>query len=56
VSKNKLIFFSALFFFVGLTTYALWKEITRDTAKLKLSITGAFFTAPGIGGSIIKNR
>ena len=54
MSRNKLIFFSALLCFVGLTSYALWKEITRDTAKLKLSISGAIFTAPGVGGGIVK--
>ena len=52
--RNKLIFFSALLCFVVLTIYALWKEITRDTAKLELSISGAIFAAPGIGGGIVK--
>jgi len=54
VSKNKLIFFSALLCFIGLTTYALWNEITRNTAKLERSISGVILTAPGVGGGIVK--
>jgi len=54
VSKNKLIFYSALLCFVGLTTYALWNEIARNTAKLERSISGAILTAPGVGGGIVK--
>ena len=54
MSKNKLIFCSALLCFVGLTTYALWNEITRNTAKLERSISGAILTAPGVGGGIVK--
>jgi len=54
VSKNKLIFLSALLCFVGLTNYALWNEITRNNTKLEQSISGAIFTAPGIGGGIVK--
>ena len=53
MSKNKLIFFSALFCFVGLTTYALWNEITRNTAKLERSISGVILTAPSVGGGIV---
>ena len=33
MSKNKLIFWSALLCFICLTTYALWSEISRNTAK-----------------------
>ena len=54
MSKNKLIFCSALFCFVGLTTYALWNEITRNTAKLERSISGTILTAPGVGSGIVK--
>ena len=54
MSKNKLIFWSALLCFVGLTTYALWNEITRNTAKLEHSISGVILTAPGVGGGIVK--
>ena len=54
MSKNKLIFCSALLCFVGLTTYALWNEITRNTAKLEQSISGAILTARGVGGGIVK--
>ena len=54
MSKNKLFFCSALLFFVGLTTYALWNEITRNTAKLERSISGTILTAPGVGGGIVK--
>ena len=54
MSKNKLIFYSALLCFVSLTTYALWNEITRNTAKLEQSISGAILTTPGVGGGIVK--
>ena len=54
MSKNKLILCSALLCFVGLTTYALWNEITRNTAKLERSISGVILTAPGVGGGIVK--
>ena len=54
MSKNKLIFCSSLLCFVGLATYALWNEITRNTAKLEQSISGAILTAPGVGGGIVK--
>ena len=54
MSKNKLVFFSALLCFVGITTYALWNEITRNTAKLEQSISGAILTAPGFGVGIVK--
>ena len=54
MSKNKLIFWSALLCFVGLTTYALWNEITRNTTKLEHSISGVILTAPGVGGGIVK--
>ena len=54
MSKNKLIFFSALFCFFGLTIYALWNEIERNTTKLEQSISGAILTTPGVGGGIVK--
>ena len=54
MSKNKLIFFSALLSFAGLTSYALWNEISRNTAKLERSISGAILTAKGVGGGIVK--
>ena len=54
MSKNNLIFWSALLCFVFLTTYALWNEITRNTAKLEQSISGAILTSPGVGGGIVK--
>ncbi len=54
MSKNKLIFWLALIFFLSLTTYALWKEISRNTAKLEQSISGAILTAKGVGGGIVK--
>ena len=54
MSKNKLIFWSAQLCFVGLTTYALWNEITRNTAKLEHSISGVILTDPGVGSGIVK--
>ncbi len=54
MSKNKLIFWSALLCFICLTTYALWSEISRNTAKLEKSISGAILTVPGVGGGIVK--
>ncbi len=54
MSKNKLIFCSALLSFVGITTYALWKEIARNTSNLEQSISGAILTAQGVGGRIVK--
>ena len=54
MGKNKLIFWSALIFFLSLTTYALWNEISRNTAQLEQSISGVILTAKGVGGGIIK--
>ena len=54
MSKNKLILWSALLSFFGITTYALWKEISRNNLKLDQSISGAILTAQGIGGRIVK--
>ena len=54
MSKNKLIFYSVLLCFIGLTTYALWNEIRRNTANLEQSISGTILTAPGVGGGIVK--
>ena len=54
MSTNKLIFCLALLCFAGLTTYALWNEITRNTAKLERSISGVILTAPSVGGGIVK--
>ena len=54
MSKNKLIFLSALILFLGLTTYALWNEISRNTKKLERSISGAILTAKGVGAGIVK--
>ncbi len=54
MSKNKLIFLAAFIVFVGLTVYALWKEVSRETTQLKYSISGVILSAPGVGGGIIK--
>jgi hypothetical protein len=54
VRKNKLIFWCAFAVFSGLTIYALWNEISRDTAKLEHSISGVILTVLGIGSGIVK--
>ncbi len=54
MSKNKLIFLAAFIVFSGLTVYALWNEVNRETTKLKYSISGIILSAPGVGGGIIK--
>ncbi|MBC8220560.1 MAG: hypothetical protein H8E67_08370, partial [Proteobacteria bacterium] len=40
MSQNKLIYLSAFIVFVGLTVYALWNEVSRETTQLKYSISG----------------
>ena len=54
MSQNKLIYLSAFIVFVGLTVYALWNEVSRETTQLKYSISGVILSAPGVGGGIIK--
>ena len=52
--KNKLIYLTAFTLFLGLTVYALWNEVSRETIQLKYSISGVILSAPGVGGGIIK--
>ena len=52
MSKNKLIFLTAFVGFVGLTVYALWKEVSRGTAQLHYSISGVILSGPGARGII----
>jgi len=52
VSKNKLIFLTAFVGFVGLTVYALWKEVSRGTAQLQYSISGVILSGPGARGIV----
>ena len=52
MSKNKLIFLTAFVGFVGLTVYALWKEVSRGTAQLQYSISGVILSGPGARGIV----
>ena len=52
MSKNKLIFLTAFVCFVGLTIYALWKEVSRGTAQLHYSISGVILSGPGARGIV----
>ena len=49
MSKNKILLFSALLVFIGLTGYALWRELDRNEALIRTSISGVIHVAPGIG-------
>jgi len=55
VSRNKIIFLVAFVGFIGLTIIALLKELKRNNAILKQSISGVILTSPGIGSGIVKN-
>ena len=52
MSKNKLIFLTAFAGFVVLTIYALWKEVSRGTARLQYSISGVILSGPGARGIV----
>lgn len=54
MKKNKIIYIVGFFGFVGLTVYALMNELTRETAKLKNSISGVILAGPRSGGDIVK--
>ena len=45
---------AAFIVFSGLTVYARWNEVNRETTQLKYSISGIILSAPGVGGGIIK--
>ena len=52
MSNNKLIFFAAFACFIGLTVFSLLKEVSRDTAQLKYSISGVILSGPGARGIV----
>ena len=51
---NRIIFLVALILFVGLTGYALKRELDRNEAIIKNSISGVVDLAPGVGYGIVK--
>ena len=52
MTKNRLIFLIASAGFVGLTVYALWKEVSRGTVQLQYSISGVILSGPGARGIV----
>lgn len=49
MSKNKILLFSSLLVFIVLVGYALWRELDRNEALIRTSISGVVHLAPGIG-------
>ncbi len=54
MKKNVAIFLIGLVFFLGLTGYALFRELDRESDKITSSISGVIQLAPGIGAGIVK--
>ena len=54
MSKNKILFFSALGIFICLTGYALWRELDRNQKQIQSSISGVIHLASGIGAGVVR--
>lgn len=54
MSKNKVIFFSALGIFICFAGYALWRELDRNQKQIRSGISGVVHLASGIGAGVVR--